>query len=400
MQYTVTMLNNYIKNMFTMDAGLNNVYVKGEVSNCKYHTSGHIYFTIKDAGGQIACVMFAGQRAGLKFRMEEGMSVIVYGNVSIYERDGKYQLYAREITQDGKGELYQKYEELKKILELKGYFDESHKKKIPKYAKKIGVVTARTGAALQDIINVSRRRNPWVQLYLAPAQVQGEGAASTIVDAIKTLEKKNVDVIIVGRGGGSIEDLWAFNEEIVAKAVYECNIPIISAVGHETDTTIIDYVSDMRAPTPSAAAELAVFDYFNYEQLINDYEYLLTSLINRKIQENKVKLENLTVRLGYCSPTYKLQQYKQNSMEYENRLTQAINNKVKDIRHLLDMYIEKINGLSPLNKLKSGYSLVTDSKNNIVNSSKNVNIGENINISLIDGDIVAKIEDIRYNNRG
>lgn len=399
MQYTVTMLNNYIKNMFTMDAGLNNIFVKGEVSNCKYHTSGHIYFTIKDSGGQIACVMFAGNRTGLKFRLEEGMSVIVYGNVSIYERDGKYQLYAREITQDGKGVLYQKYEELKKLLELKGYFEQGHKKPIPKYAKKIGVVTAKTGAALQDIINVSRRRNPWVQLYLAPALVQGEMAAPSIVDAIKLLEKKDVDVIIVGRGGGSIEDLWAFNEEIVAKAVYDCPIPIISAVGHETDTTIIDYVSDMRAPTPSAAAELAVFDYYLYEQTVNDYKFIITTFINRKIQEQRSRLENINVKLSHCSPEYKLQQFKQNSMDYENRVQQAINNKLKDTRHRLDVYIEKLNGLSPLNKLKSGYSLVTvDSK--IVNSTKNVNIGENVNISLIDGDIVAKVEDIIYNNRG
>ena len=399
MQYTVTMLNNYIKNMFTMDAGLNNIFVKGEVSNCKYHTSGHIYFTIKDPGGQIACVMFAGNRTGLKFRLEEGMNVIVYGNVSIYERDGKYQLYAREITQDGKGVLYQKYEELKKLLELKGYFEKEHKKPIPKYAKNIGVVTAKTGAALQDIINVSRRRNPWVQLYLAPALVQGEMAAPSIVEAIKTLEKKDVDVIIVGRGGGSIEDLWAFNEEIVAKAVYDCTIPIISAVGHETDTTIIDYVSDMRAPTPSAAAELAVFDYYLYEQKVNDYKYLITSFMNKKIQEQRNKLENFSVKLSHCSPEYKLQQFKQNSMDCENRLQQAINNKLKDTRHILDVYIEKLNGLSPLNKLKSGYSLVTaDSK--IINSTKNVNIGENVNISLIDGDIVAKVEDIIYNNRG
>ena len=285
------------------------------------------------------------------------------------------------------------------MLELKGYFEKEHKKPIPKYAKNIGVVTAKTGAALQDIINVSRRRNPWVQLYLAPALVQGEMAAPSIVEAIKTLEKKDVDVIIVGRGGGSIEDLWAFNEEIVAKAVYDCTIPIISAVGHETDTTIIDYVSDMRAPTPSAAAELAVFDYYLYEQKVNDYKYLITSFMNKKIQEQRNKLENFSVKLSHCSPEYKLQQFKQNSMDCENRLQQAINNKLKDTRHILDVYIEKLNGLSPLNKLKSGYSLVTaDSK--IINSTKNVNIGENVNISLIDGDIVAKVEDIIYNNRG
>lgn len=398
MEYTVTALNNYIKNIFTMDAGLNNIYVKGEVSNCKYHTSGHIYFTIKDVTGQIACVMFAGHRTGLSFRLEEGISVIVYGNVSIYERDGKYQLYARAITRDGKGILYQKYEELKKILQLKGYFDVAHKKGIPQYAKKVGVVTAKTGAALQDIINVSRRRNPWVQLYLAPAYVQGEAAASSIVEAIKVLEKENVDVIIVGRGGGSIEDLWAFNEEIVAKAVYDCSIPVISAVGHETDTTIIDYVADMRAPTPSAAAELAVFDYMNYEQILSEYKYILNSKIKHKVDEIKNKIENIAVKLKYCSPEYKLLQYKQNSIDYDNKLNQTIQNKVKDIKYQLDMYIEKLNGLSPINKLKSGYSMVT-CNDKIIKSVEGIKKGDEVNIALLDGELVAKVDKVNKNDR-
>ena len=398
MEYTVTALNTYIKNIFTMDAGLNNIYVKGEISNCKYHTSGHIYFTIKDATGQIACVMFAGQRSGLSFRLEEGISVIVYGNVSIYERDGKYQLYAREITRDGKGILYQKYEELKKLLQLKGYFDIERKKPIPQYAHRIGIVTAKTGAALQDIINVSRRRNPWVQLYLAPAYVQGEAAAPSIVEAIKLLENKGVDVIIVGRGGGSIEDLWAFNEEIVAKAVYECRIPIISAVGHETDTTIIDYVADMRAPTPSAAAELAVFDFMVYEQTLNEYKYMLDTKIKRKVNEIKNRIENIAVKIKYCSPEYKLLQYRQNSMDYENKLQLAMDNKLKNIRYRMDMYIEKLNGLSPVNKLKSGYSMVT-SKDRIVKTVEGIEKGDEVNIALLDGEIIAKVDKVIVNKR-
>ena len=252
--YTVTEINQYIKNMFIKDPYLNHIYVKGEVSNCKYHTSGHIYFTLKDNQGQLACVMFAGQRRGLTFRMEEGQSVIVLGSVSVYERDGKYQLYANQIVLDGQGALYERFEKLKKDLEAEGLFDKAHKKPIPSYPKRVGIGTASTGAAIQDIINISKRRNPYIQLILYPALVQGAGAPESIVRGIKALDKLRPDVIIVGRGGGSIEDLWAFNEEIVARAIYSCNTPIISAVGHETDVTIADYVVDLRAPTPSAAA--------------------------------------------------------------------------------------------------------------------------------------------------
>ena len=271
--YSVSQVNVYIKNMFLRETVLNNIYIKGEVSNCKYHTSGHIYFTLKDAKGQMACVMFAGQRSGLSFRMQEGQSVIVLGSISVYERDGKYQLYAREILKEGQGALYEKYEQLKRQLEGEGLFLQEHKKAIPFYSKKIGIVTASTGAAIQDICNISARRNPYVQLILYPAKVQGEGAAKTIVKGIKTLDKAGVDVIIVGRGGGSIEDLWAFNEEIVARAIYECNTPIVSAVGHETDTTIADYVSDLRAPTPSAAAELTVCSMENLMEQFLEWKY-------------------------------------------------------------------------------------------------------------------------------
>ena len=253
--YSVTEVNSYIKHMFEQDFVLNNVYVKGEISNCKYHSSCHIYFTLKDQGGVIACVMFAGNRRGLNFKLEEGLKVTAFGSVNVYERDGKYQLYVREVKMDGQGDLFRRFELLKAELLEMGMFDASYKKPLPKYAMKVGIVTAKTGAAIQDIINVSTRRNPHVQLYLYPAIVQGAEAAPTIVRGIQTLDSLGLDVIIVGRGGGSLEDLWAFNEEIVARAIFNCNTPIISAVGHETDTTIADYVSDMRAPTPSAAAE-------------------------------------------------------------------------------------------------------------------------------------------------
>ena len=259
--YTVKQVNAYIKNMFTQDFMLNRIYIKGEVSNCKYHTSGHLYFSLKDESGTIACVMFAGQRSGLSFRMQEGQQVIVLGSVSVYERDGRYQVYAKEIVLDGAGLLYEKFIKLKKELEEMGMFAPEYKKPIPKYVRTVGVVTAPTGAAVRDIINITRRRNPYVQVLLYPALVQGDGASESVVRGIRALEEAKVDVMIVGRGGGSIEDLWAFNEENVARAVFECSVPVISAVGHETDTTIIDYVADLRAPTPSAAAELAICNY-------------------------------------------------------------------------------------------------------------------------------------------
>ena len=275
--YSVGQVNAYIKNMFNADFALNNIYIKGEISNCKYHTSGHIYFTLKDSTGVISAVMFAGNRKGLKFKLEEGQKVIALGSVSVYERDGKYQLYAKQIILEGTGLLYQRFEQLKTQLEEMGLFDKMYKKPIPKYATKVGICTASTGAAIQDIINISKRRNPFVQLYLYPCLVQGQGAAVDIVNAIRCLDSMDLDVIIVGRGGGSIEDLWAFNEEIVAKAIFDCDTPVISAVGHETDFTIADFVADMRAPTPSAAAELAVFDYSEFMEKQLNYSRLLFS---------------------------------------------------------------------------------------------------------------------------
>ena len=264
--YSVTQVNSYIKNMFVQDYLLNRISVRGEISNCKYHTSGHIYFTLKDKSGTLSAVMFAGQRKGLNFQLQEGQQIIVTGSVDVYERDGRYQLYAREIKREGVGDLFERFQKLRDELEEMGMFAPEYKQPIPRYARTVGVVTASTGAAIRDIMNISARRNPYVQLVLYPALVQGEQAKYSIVEGIRTLDLMGLDVIIVGRGGGSIEDLWAFNEEMVARAIFECETPVISAVGHETDVTIADYVADMRAPTPSAAAELAVFDYRQFEE--------------------------------------------------------------------------------------------------------------------------------------
>ena len=271
--YTVSQVNSYIKNMFAQDFLCSSIMIKGELSNVKYHGSGHIYFTLKDTGAAISCVMFAGNRGGLTFRMEEGQQVVVGGSLDVYERDGKYQLYARQIERLGDGYLYEQYEKLKKELAEMGMFDAAYKTKIPFYVRKLGVVTAQTGAAVRDIINVAKRRNPFIEIVLYPAIVQGDQAVCSIINGIHALEREGVDVMIVGRGGGSIEDLWAFNHREVAQAVFDCSVPIISAVGHETDTTIIDYVADLRAPTPSAAAELAVCDMAAVVQQLYDLSH-------------------------------------------------------------------------------------------------------------------------------
>lgn len=392
--YSVTQVNLYIKNMFIRDYTLNNIYVKGEVSNCKYHTSGHIYFTLKDGQGQMACVMFAGQRNGLKFQMKEGQSVIALGSISVYERDGKYQLYAKEIILDGSGYLYEKYEQLKKSLELEGLFDSSHKRPIPPFAKKVGIVTARTGAALQDIINISNRRNPYVQLILYPAQVQGEGAAATVVKGIKALDKLGVDTIIIGRGGGSIEDLWAFNEEIVARAIYECNTPVISAVGHETDTTIADFVSDLRAPTPSAAAELAVYDIKKYNADIETLNRTLNYQMQKKIIGARNQVKQLSMKLVYSSPIYQVRQKRQNLMDMEQKLGNLMEMIITKKKHQLEIYAEKLEGLSPLKKLNKGYALVVNSNNEVMNRLEKAKVGEMLQISVTDGDVIARVEEL------
>ena len=397
--YSVTDINLYIKNLFMRDRMLSNIYVKGEVSNCKYHTSGHIYFTMKDAQGQLACVMFAGQRRGLTFRLEEGQSVIVLGNINVYERDGKYQLYANQIVLDGQGILYEKFERLKRTLEEEGLFDREYKKPIPEYPNRVGIVTASTGAALQDIINISRRRNPYVQLILYPALVQGTGAAQSVAKGIAVLDRMELDTIIVGRGGGSIEDLWAFNEEIVARAIFRCNTPIISAVGHETDITIADFVSDLRAPTPSAAAELAVNDYNTFCSRIKEYERQLNREIQQRVTDSRSRAKEYRMRLYYASPAYQIQQKRQYLMELEQRLQQQINLKLQEKRHKLELYIARLEGLSPLSKLSKGYAFVVGKNQKPVQRIAGVKEQDILTLSLIDGDIKARVEELSPKRR-
>ena len=305
--YSVGQVNQYIKNMFSQDFMLRSICVKGEVSNCKYHTSGHVYFTIKDEQGAMSAVMFSGnRRSGLSFQMKEGDKVLVTGSIEVYEKTGTYQMYAKSIELDGAGNLYLKFEALKKELEEMGMFDAGYKQPIPKYIKRLGIVTAPTGAAVQDIRNIATRRNPFVQLILYPALVQGEGAAESIVNGIHALEQLGVDTIIVGRGGGSIEDLWAFNEEIVARAIFECRTPIISAVGHETDWTIADYVSDMRAPTPSAAAELAVYEYSAVVEQLALKKARMDRILQEKCRLERERLSHFQTRLFFLSPQNQL----------------------------------------------------------------------------------------------
>lgn len=394
--YSVRQVNAYIKNMFVQDFMLNRIYVKGEVSNCKYHTSGHIYFSLKDESGAIACVMFAGERrTGLTFRMQEGQKVIVLGSVSVYERDGRYQLYAREILPDGEGDLYRRYEQLKRELEEMGMFSAEYKQPIPFYNRKIGIVTAPTGAAIRDIMNISRRRNPYVQLILYPALVQGEQAAESIVKGIQTLDAYGVDVMIVGRGGGSIEDLWAFNEEIVARAIFECRTPVISAVGHETDTTIADYVADLRAPTPSAAAELAVVDYRQLVESVRIFKNQLADRVEQKIVRNRDRARYLQARLLQASPQYQLREKRQYAADLNDKMRQAFSDKVKDQRHRLALYAERLDGCSPLKKLQQGYSYTESPDGKALTSITQVKEGDAVTIHVTDGTVVARTEGIR-----
>ena len=389
--YTVGQVNSYIKNMFAQDFLLQELSVKGEVSNCKYHSSGHIYFTLKDAKGTISCVMFAGNRSGLNFRMAEGMQVVVHGTIDVYERDGKYQMYAKTIKQDGAGALYERFERLKEELLERGMFASEYKKPIPKYIKTLGVVTAPTGAAVRDIMNIASRRNPCVQILLYPATVQGDGAAESIVRGIKMLEQQKVDVIIVGRGGGAIEDLWAFNEEVVAQAVFDCRIPIISAVGHETDTTIIDYVSDLRAPTPSAAAELAVYDVtIIYSQLQGLRASMLRQMQNH-LKLCRAEIKTLEAGLKMNSPMGKIREKRSFALSVEDRISNAMKARIVKERHRLAIYIEQLRGLSPLDKLNQGYSYVSDHEGRTVTDVRKISEGERLQIYVKNGRIDTEV---------
>lgn len=392
--YSVSQVNSYIKNMFTQDFVLNSIYIKGEVSNCKYHTSGHIYFSLKDKGGVISGVMFAGNRGGLNFTLKEGQDVIALGSVSVYEKSGAYQVYAKQIMLDGAGQLYQKYEELKKELEEMGMFDIMYKQPIPKYATKIGICTASTGAAIQDIRNISSRRNPYVQLYLYPAIVQGENAAASIVQGLRYLDEMDMDVIIVGRGGGSIEDLWAFNEEAVARTIFNMKTPVISAVGHETDTTIADYVADLRAPTPSAAAELAVFDYNEFKNKLFQYKRTLENKLEREIQKNRILVKNYEARVNYASPKNQLLTKKQYVDELFTKMENLFKNKLTNDKHTLGILAERLNGLSPLNKLSNGYAYITDDNLHTITSVGQIDVGEKVLLNLKDGKVTSVVEKI------
>ncbi len=392
--YTVGQVNAYIKNMFTQDFMMNRIYVKGEVSNCKYHTSGHIYFTLKDETGALNGVLFAGNRRGLAFSMKNGDNVIVLGSISVYERDGKYQLYAREILPDGEGLLYQRYQQLKQELEDMGMFAAEYKQPIPQYIHTLGIVTAPTGAAIRDIQNITRRRNPYVQPILFPALVQGEGAAESIASGIRALDQIGVDVIIVGRGGGSMEDLWAFNEEIVARAIFECQTPTISAVGHETDTTIADYVADLRAPTPSAAAELAVYDIRELENMLLSQQLELNRSILERLERRKEQIRQYATRLELLSPGSQLNERRQAVADLEEKLHLRMEAILTQKKHSLELYAQQLEALSPLNKLSQGYAFVSGRKGRAIWSVSEVSQGDLLQIHLLDGKITVEVKDV------
>ncbi len=396
--YSVGQVNQYIKNMFAQDFLLHRISIKGEVSNCKYHSSGHIYFTLKDESGTIAAIMFAGnRRTGLSFRMKDGDKVVVTGSVEVFERDGKYQIYAKSIELDGEGNLYLRFEALKRELEEMGMFAAEYKQPIPRYIRRLGIVTASTGAAIQDIRNIASRRNPYVQLILYPAQVQGEGAAQSIVRGIQALERYGVDTMIVGRGGGSIEDLWAFNEEIVARAIFDCRVPIISAVGHETDWTIADFVSDLRAPTPSAAAELAVYDYREVLEGLAQQSMRMQRIMNQKLERERERLAYLNTRIRYLSPANRLNENRRILLDMEDKLQRNMEQLLLQKRHRLHLLANSLEGNSPMKKLSQGFAFVEDTKNHAVKSIADMKPGDEIGVYLLDGGMKAVVSEVWKN---
>ena len=414
--YTVTQINTYIKNMFAKDFALNNITIEGEVSNCKYHTRGHIYFTLKDPGAGISCVMFSSSAELLDFRLRDGQKIEARGQIMVYEKNGTYQLYISSIRQSGQGVLYERFLKLKDELLEMGMFDQAYKKPIPRYAKRIGIVTAPTGAAIRDICQISLRRNPYVELVLYPTLVQGENAKFSIVRGIEKLDEMNLDVIIVGRGGGSIEDLWAFNEEIVARAVFDANTPIISAVGHETDVTICDYVADLRAPTPSAAAELANFEYDTFLEELSLINAKLFSCIKNKVNKLDKQIIDKQLRLSAHDPKTELQKKYQKLDFYRQSYDYSLKNKIKDTRLRLDscsrdleallntklkelknrlmILAGKQEALSPLRKISGGYGYIMDDKGKTIYSVKDIKAGDEIITVIRDGRIRSRINSI------
>lgn len=392
--YTVKQVNSYIKNMFKQDFLLNSVSVKGEISNCKYHTSGHIYFTLKDADAALSVIMFASQAAKLAFKLKDGMSVVVSGRVDVFDAAGKYQLYANTVQQEGIGELYQKFEQLKQYYEDMGYFAKEYKRPLPAFTKKLGVVTSKTGAAVQDIMNISKRRNPYIQIVLYPAYVQGEHAKQSVVNGIAKLDKLGLDCIIVGRGGGSIEDLWAFNEPEVVEAVFNASTPIISAVGHETDFTLTDFVADMRAPTPSAAAELAVTEVAAVENRIYEYERRLKQQMMYSLSAKRDYLERLKLQMEYLNPVNQIYDKRQRLMNMEDKLNMLIKRCAAENRNRLRLYASKLEGLSPLRKLDMGYGYIENSEGNRIVSARQVSEDDEITVYLKDGSIRSKVIEV------
>ncbi len=390
--YSVSQVNTYIERMFADDFMLGNLSLTGEVSNCKYNHTGHIYFTLKDDKSAISCVMFAGKRPkGLKFQMKDGDKVVVSGYVGIYATAGKYQVYANTIELAGVGDLYQRFEALKQELEDSGMFDSMYKKPIPTHAMKIGIITASTGAAVHDIIRVSKTRNPFVSLILFPAQVQGEGAVPSIVSGINCLDSMGLDVIILGRGGGSIEDLWAFNELEVAKAIFHANTPIISAVGHETDFTIADFVADKRAATPSQAAEYANFVYEDFARNIERYSDKLNRSFDYKIDFLQQKIENYKIRLQGLRPENKIKANEEKLEALKLRLRDLMNSKLERYDNRLISLSGRLDGLSPAKKLSSGFGYATDSNGNRIDSVQNISVGDDFSLRVKDGAIEGKV---------
>ncbi|MBP3560412.1 MAG: exodeoxyribonuclease VII large subunit [Clostridia bacterium] len=389
--YSVAQLNNYVKSVLDNDENLNHLFVTGEISNYKPHYSGHMYMTIKDETASIKAVMFAGNASRLKFKPENGMKVIIFGTVSLFQRDGSYQLYINDMQPDGIGALNIAFEQLKKKLEAEGLFSNQYKKPIPKFPQKVGVVTSATGAAVQDIFNVLKRRYPVAEVVLRPCQVQGDGAANDIANAIKEFNKvKGADVLIVGRGGGSIEDLWAFNEEIVARAVFDSEIPVISAVGHETDVTICDFVADLRAPTPSAAAECAVPDCFELKANLLSYKQRLNTLSKNILESERKRVLAIEKSGALKNPLLKINDSKKDILYLNEKLVNLTSSVIEANRSKVNALCGKLDALSPLGVIARGYS-VTKSKEKIIKSIKDVKIDDEITVNLSDGMITAVV---------
>lgn len=388
---SVTELNKYVKDKVADDEFLNNVFVKGEISNFKHHYTGHMYFTLKDESSLIKCVMFKTSTATLNFVPKDGMKVLVLGTVSVFERDGVYQIYCKAMQEDGMGSLHIAYEKLKAKLEEEGLFDASHKKPIPFMPKIIGVLTSNTGAVIRDIINVSTRRNPNVYIRLLPVPVQGEGAGIKIANAIRLMnEKKLADVIIVARGGGSLEDLWPFNEEVVARAIYDSELPVISAVGHETDFTIADFVADLRAPTPSAAAELAVADVEDLQYTINLYQRRLKMSLKRKTELMRLRYEKVMNSRAYKEPYQRINDYYLKIDKYMKSIENNSIKKLKDCKLEAAKIITRLDTLSPLKTLTRGYCL-TESEGKVITKAEDLKSGMEVDLRFQDGNAKAKV---------